>query len=350
MRTIYLYIVTIIVLAILSVLTLGIYAGMFKRLPTGFNRTVQPNFIIKQRGRMVSPSLLSVAGLSNGHLYFRTKQNDSLYFTEPSLQNGQFTSVKLTSKQLLSRNVKHQAQTGVLVTYLGDDKKIVQRTITDSIPVEVNVSFAFTRGINLPGSSSYILRTFNPAQNLRDQHFIKINGNGEILHTVDATPVFNDGGIATDGLLAYDSTSNLITYTFFYSNKVLCLDTNLNLVGTLSTVDTFSSFYSQGNKPDHPTFTGSVTNDRPAMIINYNQAISHGRLYNISMIKADNESNDDFKHNTVIDVYDLKTKTYLYSFYLPNVNGNKVRSIYVYNNTLVALYKGDLLTYGLRQF
>ncbi len=65
----------------------------------------------------------------------------------------------------------------------------------------------------------------------------------------------------------------------------------------------------------------------------------------ISRLKGKYESNNKWKNNKVVDLYDLSNSNYLYSIYIENDNSNKLRELIVTNDKFYALIGNQLKIY-----
>ena len=86
---------------------------------------------------------------------------------------------------------------------------------------------------------------------------------------------------------------------------------------------------------------------QPPQMVNGTGAVSAGKLYLQSMLKADNELPLDFAENTVVDVYNLLNGNYMASFYIPYLNGKKPSQFQVIDKTLYAVYGKKVILYNL---
>ncbi|RZL20118.1 MAG: hypothetical protein EOO89_01255 [Pedobacter sp.] len=147
-----------------------------------------------------------------------------------------------------------------------------------------------------------------------------------------------------DGMLQYDELYSHLIFTFFYSSQFLILDTNLKILNIGKTVDTGFSHPSISFEQELKSGT-LVSNKNAGKIVNKNTCVDNGKLFITSMLRADNEINDDFNSNLVIDVYDLTTRRYLGSFYIPNNSQDKLRSFSIERDRLLALFKNTIAIY-----
>jgi len=151
-----------------------------------------------------------------------------------------------------------------------------------------------------------------------------------------------DGIFCADGQLAYDKASNRLFYMFYRRGSFLCLDTNLNLIYTASTIDTISrstlKFLTAKQNSKNGKTVEATTLNSPANLVNISMSIANDKIYVNSGIKADNQSLTDFFENSTIDVYSVKNGTYQYSFQVPRYMGLLLREFYIDHDCIIALY------------
>lgn len=143
-----------------------------------------------------------------------------------------------------------------------------------------------------------------------------------------------DGKFCTDGRLLRDNVTSDLAYIYFYRNQYITLDSNLRVQSNGHTIDTITqSSFSLG-----AIYQGKgVTFASPPRLVNRWAALSDGKLFVHSNTRADNEKISDFNRNDVIDVYDISSDQYIYSFYIPHGADKAIRQFSVYKNILFAL-------------
>jgi len=153
-----------------------------------------------------------------------------------------------------------------------------------------------------------------------------------------------DGLFCTDGMLRFDRTNFLIVYTYFYRNQFFVADTSLNLRLRGHTIDTVST---ADIKVASVSSEGYRTIASPPKIVNRNSYAHDGKLYVNSNLKADNEDWKTHRRSDVIDVYNLFSGKYEYSFYIDRENGKRLRHFYVQEKSLYILRDDHLVIYTL---
>ncbi|WP_316787794.1 hypothetical protein [Pedobacter frigoris] len=199
------------------------------------------------------------------------------------------------------------------------------------------------------GNGKFVFRQFK--NGIRDQVFTRYNVRSNSFHSSKLLPQsFNDGGVITDGMLHYDSVTNRILYVYFRRGVFECLDTALNLLSSYKTIDTFSTFQNTSARIKQRYSFLSFTSHDPAKFINYSSCCADGLLYVFSMARADNEKPEYLSKNMPIDVYAIKNGKYLGSFYLPMIAHEKIQSLKVLGNLLIAVYYTQVGYYKIPSF
>ena len=153
-----------------------------------------------------------------------------------------------------------------------------------------------------------------------------------------------DGLFDVDGSLSYEKELNKLVYVYFYRNQYLVIDTVLNLEYRGNTIDTFRT--AQIKTADAYS-GGSMKLSVPPVITNKSHAVYRQCLFVHSLLPAKNEDMDQFNKASVIDVYDLASQTYQFSFYIYDEDGEKMRNLMVRNNELYALYQSSIRRFDL---
>jgi hypothetical protein len=153
-----------------------------------------------------------------------------------------------------------------------------------------------------------------------------------------------DGKFCTDGMLLYDQESPKVVYLYSYRNQYIVSDTSLNLLYRGNTIDTVSRAQVTAAKiSSDKTYTMSS----PPLLVNAASCVSSGLLFVNSPLLSRNESEEAFKKNSAVDVYDLNDGTYKFSFYIPRFNGRGLEEFRIFNNKLIVRYSQRVETYKL---
>jgi len=153
-----------------------------------------------------------------------------------------------------------------------------------------------------------------------------------------------DGVFCTDGMMHYTKTLDQLIYLYYYRNQYIVMDTNLNVIGRMNTIDTTSKVKIKVA----PTSLGSWTLASPPRMVNKLSSVSGNLLFVNSTMLARNESPNATNEATTIDVYDLKTSEYKFSFYIYDYQAKeRLRNFQVFGDKLLAMFNKHLQVWKL---
>lgn len=290
--------------------------------------------------------------------YLAGQRGDSLYFS--TLTAGQLHIIHLPTGRASRRyligdptlrshlhgsNMVEANNFGIML-YDGNNRLIFEER-PDGVLRSHRVPDLFTRAVLL-SENAVALRKFKPGE--RDQYLYRFDLSRDTsLNENRVTDVVTDGGLVTGGLLDFDLNSGLGVYLTRYANRITVLDTQMRVLSTGHTVDTFHHYTLKSQ-----TITGGsstkITNAGPAYYVNKALAINGNILYVNSYVKADNETSNQFRKSNVIDIYcanPLESPSYIGSLRLPTENKSRIRNFRILNNTMAVLTPGKVRFYHL---
>lgn len=153
-----------------------------------------------------------------------------------------------------------------------------------------------------------------------------------------------DGVFDTDGDITVDRKNKKIIYTHFYRNEIITTDFDLQNIQRSHTIDSLSNTKIETKTLDN----GQTKLLRSPSVINSTQTVSDDKFFNVSKMRGMNESFKDFRNNYVIDVYNVHSKKYLYSFYIKNQNRNKIKGILSTKNYFYVLSSDAITRYTFK--
>lgn len=153
-----------------------------------------------------------------------------------------------------------------------------------------------------------------------------------------------DGLFDVNGSLYYNSESKRISFVYYYRNEYMVMDTNMSLAYRGHTIDTFriaqiSSAQVHSEK--------SVLLSSPPLVTNKCHATYNRWLFIHSLLPAKNELMEYFNKASVVDVYDLNTRSYLFSFYLFDEDGEKVKEFRFVRGSMYVLYQNSIRRFDM---
>ncbi|HWJ25665.1 MAG TPA: hypothetical protein VNS32_03925, partial [Flavisolibacter sp.] len=154
-----------------------------------------------------------------------------------------------------------------------------------------------------------------------------------------------EGLFSIDGMMRYAPSSSILCYIYYYRNEYFTIDTNLRQMMHGRTIDTNTIAKIKVSRINSQKV---LTLSAPPLVVNRQACVDDGNLYICSNLKADNENGDAFERSSVIDVYNLNTATYRFSFYVRQPNGEKLKTFQVYRDTLYGIQGRSLISLPLR--
>lgn len=154
-----------------------------------------------------------------------------------------------------------------------------------------------------------------------------------------------DGVFDVDGTMAVSQSGATAGYVYYYRNQYLIMDKNLQLIHKEHTIDTVSVAQLQlaTNK------NNQVKMSAPPLQINKSAALTD----NFVLIQSDRlgkyERKEMLDQAAIIDVYDWQKRTYEFSLYFYNVNGESMREFNLYDDYMVGLTGTWLSVYTTKQ-
>jgi hypothetical protein len=153
-----------------------------------------------------------------------------------------------------------------------------------------------------------------------------------------------DGIFCTDGMMHYNKARNELIYIYRYRNEYTVMDTSLNVLRRLHTIDTTTRAKIEIETIES---SGSTTFASPSRSVNRTSSVSNNLLFVNSALLAKNEPQTAHENATVIDVYNLSNGEYQFSFYIYNYGEEKLKQFEVFGGKLFALFDEHIQVWNL---
>jgi hypothetical protein len=329
-----------IIIAILSVFCLYKYSGAVNVTPNGFIRVLKdkrPHVVTINR-RIPLPekrfsgndnSRISLSDvIDNATIYFA----DSL-FKLTIIPNNQTRNLKYKDVEVSDNFVYCYDRIHASIHYgnLSDSSTVYRTLNTPDFSAVKNIS-----------PSSFVFRTVDTG--IKQYILKKVEFPvGKAIDNPTALSKQVDGYFCTDGILLYNKSNSRIIYIYYYRNQFVCLDTMMNIVYKTNTIDTNSVAKIKVTTVHKNVYTFSA----PPLTINEKAATFKDRIYIKSTLLSDKEDRRLFSKSSVIDVYNILDGAYLYSVYLADFDGKKVKEFIVQNDGIIALSGPYLVKYPI---
>lgn len=192
-------------------------------------------------------------------------------------------------------------------------------------------------------TSSFALRYYSKSQ---ESYELALEASEEPFFTpnYDLLEKQIDGFFSVDGMLHYNKELRKVIYLYKYRNEYMVMDKRLNLLNRYNTLDTISQ--ARLNSEEIKSENSFTLTSQPA-VTQRMSAVSGNYLYINSGLLAQNEKEEQFKQNMVIDVYNLTQGKYVHSFYLSRYKNKRISDFKVIGNKLLAIHDQYLVTYNI---
>lgn len=154
-----------------------------------------------------------------------------------------------------------------------------------------------------------------------------------------------DGVFCTDGMMLFQREFNRVVYMYYYRNEFIVMDTSLNLEYRSHTIDTTAHVAIEVATIESEN---SKVMASPPLFVNKKSCAAGNWLFVNSNLMAKNEYPGTFRKASVIDVYNLSSGNYAFSFYIYNYWRRKPMTEFnVYGNRMVVLYGSVVRVFSL---
>jgi len=153
-----------------------------------------------------------------------------------------------------------------------------------------------------------------------------------------------DGFFDTDGMMNYSAESKIFSYLYYYRNEFIVTNEKLQIKYRGNTIDTTKK---AKVKPIYIEEIGRRKLASPDLVVNRISASRDNHLFVNSTLRGRFETKEMWNIASIIDIYDLSSKSYLSSFYIYNEGNKKMKDLLVDGNSVYAIVGGKLHRYIL---
>ena len=343
---------SVLILPLIIILSLEQLANTPNKHKNGFTRSwVARQPLSPLHTASTKESLVQIAGTSSTQIYFSCQNPRQIVAVPFDLSRETTIAAPFPGSPYDLIGSSLHVDSPLIYLYLSNRSFVMTYNLSTKLLLGIKFKPPLFSKITPFKFQGFIIRGFD---SVRQKQFIqKISAQtGSILQQVDLIPDQQDHGYSSDGIINFDSTQDAILYVQKYQNRFFCMDTSLNLIYTGHTIDTTftnpvktKTFFNVNNLTKKQE--GSQQAATPINIINKMSCTALGHLFVLSILEADNEENNKFLRNNIIDVYRIKNGHYVGSFYVPNIAREQIIGFTITNNLLIALYKTHIATYQL---
>ena len=286
-----------------------------------------------------------IAGLDQSTIYLaNVKAPLQLQLIDTSLQRQEIITIKLPKTDFVFRSVKVQVKPPYFYVSDGTVPCIFRGKVSDwkaSLWMHGKAYFTHMEPVT---PKKVAIRALSSKNHENILGTIDFQDNVEVHVSDELLEKQIDGVFDTDGMLLYNDKLRKLIYTYYYRNEYLLVDDLLRLESVGKTIDTTSK----------AKITVAYINSRkeskmasPPFSVNKNTATFGNYLFVQASLIGKYESFEMWDVASIVDVYDLVKKTYVFSFYISDKNAVKMSEFRVLDDLVVVLSGKYLSTYRL---
>ncbi|MDL2144891.1 hypothetical protein QQY79_20375 [Flavobacterium tructae] len=204
----------------------------------------------------------------------------------------------------------------------------------------IDFKFSFDRAIAI-GESRVLFRASNKNFTkgiFKSYDFQKLKSNELPIRLNDSSVI--DGGLSSDGFFTYQKKS--LFYVQYNKGQFYKIDINLQGIKSFKTIDKINRVGDIKISKD-----SSFYFSKPVLNVNLFSLIHRDKLFVISFAKGETDVLSKFLKYRTVDVYNVNSGKYRYSFYLPNDASEKAHDAKMCKNKLYLLFNSKIVVYEL---
>ncbi|MGK6342530.1 MauE/DoxX family redox-associated membrane protein [Chryseobacterium sp. DT-3] len=330
----------------------GVVVGLFLssehiiKQENNFTRRFLQHPVMEDKSIDLGVNSYYFAGIEHGVIYLGNLTAPLLITrVDTGLQKLSQTKINIDNKNLPFRSVQLQVKSPYYYLHDGSVPVIFRGKLGDSLATTISYGDAFFNQLTVLDSMQFALRTQRRTDNQYTLALLDLDKEPKITLKPDVLEKQVDGVFDVDGLLASDSKKGKIVYTYFYRNQYIVLDSALNVLNRLNTIDTTRTAKISITKLSD----GKVKMNAPPFSVNKGFALYEDLLFNRSNLKGKHEPMESWKTSSIIDVYRTDLQRYIGSFYIRDKNGKGISSMITDGQYLYGLIGHKLERYRIRQ-
>jgi hypothetical protein len=333
--------------SVTSVVLLYIWSEEIMHYSNPFQRRYPKNAVVQLQQIDLKFNSYYIAGFSNGRLYLGNYSNPQILVSlDSNLNNKRIIKIDFDPEDIPFQNVTLSVRGSYFYLKDGMVPALFRGRVKDwKINAKLEGMPYFTQAE--PADSTTIIFRNNSGKNLSNRLGIfyyekkkKVQYNDSFLEKQI------DGIFDTDGLLMYDENFEKLTYLYYYRNEFIVAGKDGKIDYSGHTIDTTSQAKIKVTSVKDGL---GRTMSAPPVIVNAHGAVFKNLLFVNSRIMGRFEDKKSWEYSSVIDLYDTNKHSYLFSFPIYNIDGDKIKSLIVTESYLYVLIGNNLVAYQLKE-
>lgn len=286
-----------------------------------------------------------VAGINGKKIYLANRMSPlQILETDSDLKYKVNHSIELDRENFKFKAVEVRVNGPFFYVTDGTVPVIYKGLISDwKAKIIMEKKFYFSDIVILESSNKFIFRTQRPYSGENVLGLAKGNGYVQINFSSQILQKQNDGIFDTDGTLQYSKKWDKLIYTYYYRNQYIISDSNLTVKHRANTIDTTTKAKLKVVKLKQ---SGDIKLGAPPYIVNRHTTVYNNLLFVNSLLRGRYEGDEVWKHSTVVDIYDILNRSYVFSFYVFDEEGSRMKNFFAADSAMYIISGNYLLKYG----
>ncbi|HYG04703.1 MAG TPA: hypothetical protein VD927_19785 [Chryseosolibacter sp.] len=343
------FITAVAAVSISAVLTLYSFSEHVRTREGTFIRIFPPHPVLHNASLRIDVEKPYIAGHTDRSLYIGNEVSpiDLLQIDKEKLMTERSVRVSISAATTLKHfNAHVLVDSSSFYFFDGAIPYLLKGNTDQWLAMRQSTKDIFFQDVVPLGDSTYAVKSFNTRR--RENVLAIYNPKTKtVKQHPDLLQRQVDGIFCTDGTLHFAKDTKKVIYLYFYRNEYIVADKDLNLLYRGQTIDTVS----KANVKTVTRITGTNTTTSqlavPPPTVNKHSTVYKHLLLVHSNLMGRNELPELFDEASVIDVYNFLQQKYLFSFYVPDREGKKIRDLKIAGDKLYALYDNRLDAYKL---
>jgi len=261
-----------------------------------------------------------------------------------------FTAIQSTKIEL--DNLRHQFRSISLkvippsfYAYDGTVPVIYRGTLGNTVARTVSFEDVYFAQLQISDPDNFAFRAQSKKEQKNILGTLGLNSKPKVKLNYNLLEKQSDGIFDTDGMLLHDADNNQFIYSYYYRNEFFIMNSNLDLLKKLHTIDTIS----HAQVKSYKLSKGEHKLEAPPLMVNKKMAVHKQVLFVESNLMGKFESREIWNNASVIDMYQTNQQGYLGSFFIEHRGKNKMTQMLVTDKYIFVLSGNEILRYRLAQ-
>lgn len=313
-----------------------------------FTRIHHDAFITPHHAHDLKRSDYYIAGTTSNQIYFGNEKDSlTLYATDYAFQNIDTIQLHITpvADTLQLNDSRIEVDSPYFYVKLGTQRMLYQGELNHwrAIHIFNDITYFKQAVATTAGTFAYVAEGGTAADKTRTNLLCTISPFQPFVVRNDILKGYTDGYYSTLGALRYSKTLRQLVYVYFYRDEFIIMDAQLNPLHHATSIGTVMREHIKPLEVSKGVYTLAST----SAVVNRNAQVYDSLLFIYSNLMSMNEDKSMFDSSNVIDVYNLVTQQYLFSFFIPDYKQIKLTSFYITGEHLITKHANYITTYSL---